>query len=57
MKFGTNKLKLELLPKICFRRNSIHSEKSTSEIDADLAQNDMWLYLIPSRQLNLSYAN
>ena len=33
------------------------TEKSTIEIDADLAQNDMQLYLIPSRQLNMPYAN
>ena len=34
------------------------NEKSTNEIDVDLAQNgEMQLYLIPSRQLNLSYAN
>ena len=31
--------------------------KSTSEIDADLAQNEMYLYLIPPYQLNISYAN
>ena len=31
------------------------TEKSTIEIDADLAQNDMQLYLITSRQLNLCY--
>ena len=36
---------------------TISIEKSTSEIDADLAQNEMQLYLIPSYQLNLSYAN
>ena len=36
---------------------AISTEKSTSEIDDDLAQNEMWLYLIPPRQLNLSYAN
>ena len=36
---------------------TISTEKSTNEIDADLAQNEMQLYLIPSRQLNLSYAN
>ena len=45
----------------CFRRYffdaTIYADKSTSEIDADLEQNDMLLYLIPSRQLNLSYAN
>ena len=36
---------------------TISTEKSTSEIDADLAENDMQLYLIPSRQLNLTHAN
>ena len=36
---------------------TISTEKSINEIDADLAQNEMQLYLIPSRQLNLSYAN
>ena len=36
---------------------TISTEKSTSEIDNDLAHYDMLLYLIPSRQLNLSYAN
>ena len=41
-KLGTNKLKLDwkLLPKICFRSNK-STEKSTSEIDVDLAQNEM----------------
>ena len=33
------------------------TEQSTSEIDADLAQNDMYLYLITLRQLDLSYTN
>ena len=36
---------------------TISTEQSTSEIDADLTQTGMQLYLIPSRQLNLSYAN
>ena len=36
---------------------TISTKKSTIELDADLAQNDMQLYLILSRQLNLSYAN
>ena len=56
LKLGTNKLKLDykLLPKIFFCA-TISTEKSTSEIDADLVQNEMKLYLIPSRQLNLSY--
>ena len=36
---------------------TISIEKWTNEIDADLAQNEMQLYLIPSRQLNLSYEN
>ena len=42
LKLGTNKLKLDskLLPKIFFDA-TISTEKSTSEIDADLAQNNM----------------
>ena len=40
LKLGTNKLKLnwKLLPKFFFEA-TISTEKSTSEIDADLAQN------------------
>ena len=43
LKLGTNKLKLDfkLLPKVFFFNAAISTEKSTSEIDADLAQNDM----------------
>ena len=37
-----------------FFEATISTEKSTSEIDADLAQNEMQLYLISSSQLNLS---
>ena len=42
MKLRTNKLKLDfkLLLKKFFRRNNIHIEKSTSEFDTDLAQNE-----------------
>ena len=42
MKLGTNKLKpdFKLLPKISFGA-TISTKKSTSEIDADLAQNEM----------------
>ena len=42
MKLGTNKLKLNLksLPKIYFDA-TMSTEKSTIEIDADLAQNEM----------------
>ena len=42
MRLGTNKLKLDLklLPKIFFDA-TISTEKSTSEIDADLAQSEM----------------
>ena len=42
MKLSTNKLKLDLklLPKIVFDA-AISTEKSTSEIDADLVQNEM----------------
>ena len=36
---------------------TISIEKWSNEIDADLAQNEMQLYLIPSRQLNLSFEN
>ena len=47
---------LDIYPKYFFDAEK-STEKSTSEIDADLAQNEMLLYLIPSHQLNLSYAN
>ena len=42
MKFGTNKLELDLklLPKFFFEA-TLFTEKSTSEIDADLVQNEM----------------
>ena len=42
LKLATNELKLDFkrLPKIFFEA-TISTEKSTSEIDADLAQNEM----------------
>ena len=40
-----------------FFKATISTEKSTSEIDADSAQNEMYLYLIPSRQLNRMQLN
>ena len=47
---------LNFYPKYIFDA-TVSTEKSTNEIDADLAQNEMQLYLILSRQLNLSYVN
>ena len=46
---------LNFYPKYLFV--AIISKKSAREKDADLAQNEMQLYLIPSRHSNLSYAN
>ena len=44
---------LNFYRKYCFDATQ-STQKSTSEIDADLAQNEMKLYLNPSRQLNPS---
>ena len=43
LKLGTNKLKLhsKLLPKIFFFDATISTKKSTFEIDAEMAQNEM----------------
>ena len=58
LKLGTNKLELsfKLLLKNIFPMKQ-YPPRNRPEIDADLAQNEMQLYLIPSRQLNISYAN
>ena len=57
-KLATNELKLgfKLLLQI-FLDASISTGKSTNEIDAGVTQNEMSLYLIPPRQLKLSFAN
>ena len=62
LKLGANESKFdfELLPKMIFRRNNltISTAELASQIDTDLAQNEMQLYLIfTARQLNLSYVN
>ena len=50
-----NKFKLDFKTFIenIFSMRQYPTEKSISETDADLTQNEMYLYLSPSRKLNL----